>query len=289
MSGLIVQQLVNGLALGGTYALVALGLTLVFGVLLVPNFAHGDLFMLGGFVSWSLTAAGLNFWAALPLAMAAAGLAGVALDRVAFRPLAGASGLTLMIAALGASIILQQGATLLWGTEPRTTPRPIPGVQRTGLFIITNHQIVLLATLGLVWAGLRLLLQRTRLGLAIRAMAQNREAALLMGIRLERVRAATFFIGAAVGGLAGALLGASFPIHPDMGVEPVLKAFVVLVLGGVGSLPGAVLGGLFLGVMEVMVAGFVSSELKNLGAFLILVLALILRPHGLFGRAEVER
>ena len=166
---------------------------------------------------------------------------------------------------------------------------PLPGVIRTGMFSITYYQIVLFVALMGIWGGLWLTLHRSRLGLAIRAVSQLRDAAQLMGINLDRVRIATFLIGAGIGGLSGALLGAMYPIYPSVGVNPILKAFVVLVLGGIGNLWGAVLGGLVLGVVEVMVAGYVSSELQDAGSFLILVLVLLVRPQGLLGRAQVER
>ncbi|ODM41387.1 branched-chain amino acid ABC transporter permease [Cereibacter johrii] len=289
MIDLFVQQLVNGLALGSTYALVALGLTLIFGVLLIPNFAHGEFYMLGAFLTYAMVLAGMNFWLAMALAVGAVILLGCLVDRLAFKPVEQAPPLSMMISALAASIILQQSAMLIWGGEARTIPAPVTGVLRTPFFIVTWMQLIVMASLLLAAAGVWLVLNRLRLGLAIRAVAQNRDAALLMGISMFQVRLATFAIGAALGAIAGALLGATFPIYPTMGVNPVLKAFVVLVLGGIGSLPGAVFGGLFLGVVEVMVAGYISSELSDIGAFAILVAVLLLRPQGFFGQAQVER
>lgn len=289
MFELLPQHLINGLALGSTYALVAMGLTLVFGVLLIPNFAHGELYMLGGFLSYSLVAVGINFWVAIMIAAAITAVLGVVLDFVVFKPMDKAPGLSLMIAALAASMILQQFAVFIWGTEPRTTPNPVTGVIRTPFFTMTYYQIVIMVTLVLVWSGLWLILNRSKIGSAIRAVAQNEDAARLMGINMTQVRIVTFAIGAAIGGLAGALLGATFPIDPSVGVLPVLKAFVVLVLGGIGSLPGAVVGGILLGLVEVMIAGYVSSTLQDTGAFLILVIFLLLRPQGLFGKAPIER
>ncbi|ULB12563.1 branched-chain amino acid ABC transporter permease (plasmid) [Cereibacter azotoformans] len=289
MIDLFVQQLVNGLALGSTYALVALGLTLIFGVLLIPNFAHGEFYMLGAFLTYAMVLAGMNFWLAMALAVGAVILLGCVVDRLAFKPVEQAPPLSMMISALASSIILQQSAMLIWGGEARTIPAPVTGVLRTPFFIVTWMQLIVMASLLLAAAGVWLVLNRSRLGLAIRAVAQNRDAALLMGISMFQVRLATFAIGAALGAIAGALLGATFPIYPTMGVNPVLKAFVVLVLGGIGSLPGAVFGGLFLGVVEVMVAGYISSELSDIGAFAILVAVLLLRPQGFFGQAQVER
>jgi branched-chain amino acid transport system permease protein len=286
---ILVQQIVNGLAVGSIYALIALGLTLIFGVLLIPNFAQGELYMLGGLVTYTLVAAGLSFWLALPVAALVAGAVGIAMDRLAFRPLRDPTGLATMIAAFAASIIIQQLATFIWGTEPRTTPPPISGAVRTPLMTLTYVQLMIIAALLLIWAALWLILNRTQLGLAIRAVAQNQRAAILMGLDLSRVRTATFFIGAATGGLAGGLLSANAPMYPTVGSDPVLKAFVVLVLGGIGNVWGAVAGGLLLGISEILIAGYVSSELQDLGAFLILILVLLVRPHGLLGRAEVER
>lgn len=289
MLDLLPQHLVNGLALGSTYALVAMGLTLVFGVLLIPNFAHGELYMFGGFISYTLVALGLNFWLAIVAAALVTGVIGILLDLVVFKPMDKAPGLSLMIAALGASMVMQQVASFIWSTEPRTTPNPLPGGFRTQFFAITYYQIVIMVTLVLVWAGLTLVLNRSKIGSAIRAVAQNEDAAKLMGINMSQVRITTFVIGAVIGGLAGALLGATFPIYPSVGVLPVLKAFVVLVLGGIGSLPGAIAGGILLGVIEVLIAGYISSTLQDTGAFLILVVFLLLRPQGLFGKAPIER
>lgn len=289
MSLVAIQQVVNGLALGSTYALVALGLALVFGVLLVPNFAHGELYMAAGVFTYGLTAMGLNFWLALLVATGLVGMLGILLDRAVFRPLQHATGLSMMIAGFAASIILQQVVTLVWGTESRTIPRPIDGMLRTGWFIVSRYQLVLFGTLVLVCTALWLILHRSRLGLAIRAVAQNRPAAELMGIDLGRVRTMTFFVSAAVAGLAGAMLGASSPIYPTVGFNPMLKAFIVLVVGGIGNLWGAIIGAFALGVVEVMVAAYVSSEMQDIGAFTVLVLVLLVKPNGLLGRAEVER
>ncbi|MGU3497144.1 branched-chain amino acid ABC transporter permease [Xanthobacteraceae bacterium A53D] len=289
MLELLPQQLINGLALGSTYALVALGLTLIFGVLLIPNFAHGEFYMIGAFVTYALVAVGADFWLAMAASVALVMLLGCVVDRLVFRPIENAPGLSLMISALAASIILQQVATIIWGTEARTIPPPLTGVIRTPFFAVTQLQLLVMASLVIAFAAVWLVLNRSRLGLAIRATAQNRDAALLMGISMTQVRFATFAMGAALGAIAGALLGATFPIYPAMGVNPVLKAFVVLVLGGIGSLWGAVLGGLVLGISEILVAGYISSQLSDIGTFAILVLVLLLRPQGLFGRAQVER
>ena len=289
MLAVLPQQIVNGLSLGSSYALVALGLALVFGVLRIPNFPHGELYMLGASFTYVLVALGVNFWLAVPAAGVAVVIVGIVLDQVAYRRIDTGGNLGLMIAALAASTVLQQTATIVWGAEPHTTRQPLDAVYRTPYFSIGAYQLVILAATAasclLVW----LVLHRSRLGLAIRAMAQNRPAALLMGIELGRVRVATFAIGSLIGGVAGALLGAMFPIYPTMGLNPVLKAFIVLVIGGVGSLLGAIAGGMLLGVLEVLVAGYVSSQLQDIGTFTILVLMLIFRPNGLFGRAEVVR
>ncbi|SEQ23617.1 amino acid/amide ABC transporter membrane protein 1, HAAT family [Faunimonas pinastri] len=289
MIELLPQQLVNGLALGSSYALIALGLTLVFGVLQIPNFPHGELYMLGASFTYVLVGYGVNFWLAVPIASLGVVLVGILLDQVGYRRIDRGGNLSLMIAALAMSTVLQQVATLLWGAEPHTTRTPFTGILRTPYFSIGIYQIVIFAAALLCWLFVWLVLHRSRLGLAIRAMAQNRTAALLMGIELTWVRIATFAIGALIGGIAGSLLGAAFPIYPTMGLNPVLKAFVILVIGGVGNLWGAIVGGFLLGILEILVAGYISSQLQDIGTFAILVVVLIIRPNGLFGRAEVLR
>ncbi len=289
MLDILFQQIANGLALGSTYALVALGLTLIFGVLLIPNFAHGEFFMLGAFATYSLILAGVNFWLAIVLAVVLVALLGPILDRLVFMPLNNAPSLNLMIAALAASIVLQQVAVVIWGNEPRSFVSPLSGVLRTDHFSITYLQLLIIAAMLVCWCAVWVVLHHSRLGLAVRAVAQNRDAAALMGISMTQVRVVVFVIGAGLGAIAGALLGATYPIYPTMGANPVLKAFVVLVLGGVGSLPGAVLGGLVLGIVEVMVAGYISGELQDIGAFAILVVILLLRPQGLFGEVLARK
>ncbi len=286
---IFLQQVVNGLVLGSTYSLVALGLTLVFGVLLIPNFAHGEFYMLGGLFTYQFVAMGLNFWMAVAAAAAIVIVIGLLLDALVYRPLATSSGLTLMIAALACAIILQQAAAIGWGSEPRTTPPPFRGTLTLAGASISYYQLLFIGFMLAAWAGLTLMMRYSRLGLAIRAVSQNSDAARLMGIELSHVRYATFAIGAALGALAGGLLSATVPVYPEMGINPVLKAFVILVIGGIGNLWGAIAGGLFLGMIEVMVAGYGSSEYQDVGAFLILIAVLLVRPHGLFGRAEIER
>jgi branched-chain amino acid transport system permease protein len=289
MLAMLPQQIVNGLSLGSSYALVALGLTLVFGVLRIPNFPHGELYMLGASFTYVLVGLGVEFWIAAALSAVAVAVVGIVLDQVAYRRIDLGGNLSLMISALAASTLLQQIATIIWGAEPHTTRVPIDYVFRMPFFSIGAYQLVILAATIACWAFVWLVLHRSRLGLAIRAMAQNRMAATLMGIELIWVRIATFAIGALIGGIAGALLGAVFPIYPTMGLNPVLKAFVVLVIGGVGNLWGAIVGGFLLGILEILVTGYVSSQLQDIGTFAVLVLVLVFRPNGLFGRAEVVR
>lgn len=275
--------------LGSTYSLVALGLTLVFGVLLIPNFAHGEFYMLGALFTYQLTIAGFSFWAALPVAAVAVIVIGLLLDQFVFKPLALKSGLTMMIAALASAIILQQAAALVFGHEPRTTGIPVPGSLSIGGASISYYQLLLIGFMLCAWGAITVMLDYSRMGRAIRAVAQNKDAAQLMGISLPQVRLVTFAIGAGLGAMAGGLLGASFPVYPEMGTNPVLKAFVILVIGGIGNIWGAIAGGLFLGITEVMIAGYYSSEYQDIGAFLILIVVLLFRPNGMFGSAEIER
>lgn len=289
MLDLLPQQLVNGLVLGSSYALIALGLTLVFGVLQIPNFPHGELYMLGASFTYVLVSYGVNFWLAVPIASVAVVVVGILLDQVGYRRIDSGGNLSLMISALAMSTVLQQTATLIWGAEPHTTASPMTGILRTPYFSVGYFQILIFAATIACWLFVWVVLHRSRLGLAIRAMSQNKMAAQLMGIDLIWIRIATFAIGALIGGFAGSLLGASFPIYPTMGLNPVLKAFVILVIGGVGNLWGAIVGGFVLGILEILVSAYISSQLQDIGTFAVLVIVLIIRPNGLFGRAEVLR
>jgi branched-chain amino acid transport system permease protein len=304
---ILLQQVLNGLILGSLYALVALGYTMVYGILELINFAHGEIVMLGALVSVTvlaaLTGAGVPVVLALPLALAAAVAVcvstGVLVERVAYRPLRNAPRLAPLITAIGVSIVLQNLAMIIWGRQYLSFP-PVLDIQIFELHgaTVTNVQILIVAVAGVTMAGLLLLVQRTRLGRAMRATAQNREVAGLMGVDVNRVIAATFAVGSALAAVAGLLIAAYYGIaHYNMGFMLGLKAFSAAVLGGIGNIPGALLGGLLLGVIEslgagyigVLTGGFLGSHYQDIFAFFILILVLIFRPSGLLGERVADR
>ncbi len=283
------QQLINGLTTGSVYALIALGYTMIYGILGLINFAQGEIYMCGAFVAVLLLASGVNFYLAFALGMAAAALLGVVLERVAFRPLRGCHPLVPLISAIGASIFLQSLALLLFG--PNDRPFPIQftfsSIKIAGLPVSTL-QITILAV-ALAFMGLLIIFVRyTTYGKAIMACALDRDTARLMGINVDRMVSLTFLVGSALSGAAGIMMAIYYnATYPRMGLLPGLKAFSAAILGGVGNIPGAILGGLLLGVGESLGAAYISSGFKDAIAFAILILVLLLRPQGILqGRGD---
>jgi branched-chain amino acid transport system permease protein len=278
------QQLLNGLTTGSAYALIALGYTMIYGILGLINFAQGEIYMCGAFVTVLLLATGqVNFYVAFLAGMAAAAFLGVVLERVAFRPLRGAHPLVPLISAIGASIFLQSLALLLFG--PNNRPFPIPFEFRTvtvgGMPLSTLQGAILLSALGFM-ALLVVFVRYTKYGKAIQACALDRDTARLMGINVDRMVALTFLIGSALSGAAGIMMAIYYnATYPRMGLLPGLKAFSAAILGGVGNIPGAILGGLLLGVAESLGAGYISSGYKDAIAFIILIVVLLIRPQGI--------
>ena len=288
MTAVFLQQVVNGVTIGVVYALIAIGLTLVFGILGVINFAHGDFYMIGAFLTYTLTVRlGLEYFLALALTIAGGAAVGLLAERLAVRPLKGRHMFTVVLSTLGLSIFLENGALLVWGPDPReielawgSRPLLIGGV------VITFLRVAVLGTAAALIVALTWFIRRTTWGMAMRAVATNRDAAALMGIPVDRVYAITFAVGSALAGVAGGLLGAMFTIEPTMGEWAVVKAFSVVIMGGMGHVPGAVLGGIILGVAESLGAGFLpgGTSYKDGIGYAILILVLLYRPHGLFGR-----
>jgi branched-chain amino acid transport system permease protein len=282
------QQVVNGVTIGVVYALIAVGLTLVFGILGVINFAHGEFYMLGAFLTYSLTIGlGLDYFVALALTIVGSTAAGWLAERLTVRPLKGRHMFTVVLSTLGLSIFLQNGALLVWGPDPREIElawggRPVV----LGGVVITFLRLAVLAVGAALIIALTWFIRRTRWGMAMRAVAGNRDAAALMGIPVDRVYAITFAVGSGIAGVAGGLLGAMFTIEPTMGEWAVVKAFCVVVMGGMGNLPGAVLGGIILGVAESLGAGFLpgGASYKDGIGYAILIVVLLYSPQGLFGR-----
>jgi len=293
------QQLVNGLTLGAVYALIALGYSMVYGILQLLNFAHGDVYMIGAFVGWGVFAllapgaallvpAWLVILLMLLAAMLACGLLGVAIEWFAYRPLRTAPRIAPLISALGVSFFLENAVLLVMSARYRT--------YRTGMLIpsswnvtflgatVSFTRILVIAVAGLLMLALHYLVQCTRLGKAMRATAQDREAAAMMGVDVDQVIVFTFFIGSALGGAAGVLVGVLFTqIYHFMGFTAGLKGFTAAVLGGIGNIPGAMLGGLVLGLVESLGSGFISPRYKDGIAFVVLILLLLVRSRGLLG------
>jgi branched-chain amino acid transport system permease protein len=303
--GFFFQELVNGLTTGALYALVALGFSMVYGVLKLLNFAHGDLYMVGAYVGffviqWFGGPSALNIPVPLLLVIMfvlAAGLVGglgVAIERFAYRPLRDAPRIAPLITAIGISFFLENAALLLFGAQFRLYNTADFISLSSGITIgsvtIDSVQIMVLV-LGLVLTvGLRELVNRTKLGKQMRAVAADREAAEMMGVNVNFTIAATFFLGSALAGVAGVMGGLLFnQVTPTIGFIVGLKAFTAAVVGGIGSLPGAMLGGLLIGVAESMITGYVSSTYTNLFVFALLIVVMLVRPSGLLGRAQLQK
>jgi branched-chain amino acid transport system permease protein len=293
----LLEQVLNGLTLGAIYALIALGYTMVYGILLMVNFAHSEVFMLGAVFGW--LALGLVPGGAGPLALVAAfacgilgaGLLGVLLDRAAYAPLRKSPRLTPLISAIGASLFLQN-LVFLWKDSQLSFPRLLDIAHfRVGAVEVNSLQIFIIGVSLALMAVLTVFFRRTRLGKAMRAVSQDQETSELMGIPVDRIIAMTFLIGGALGGAAGVLNGMYYgSIKYNMGFLPGIKAFTAAVLGGIGSIPGAVLGGFLLGLLESLGAAFLpESEWKDVFAFAVLIVVLIFRPSGILGENVSEK
>ncbi len=299
MLTIIAQQLINALQLGSAYALLAVGYTMVYGVLKLINFAHADVFMIGAYVGFfifnflGLASGVVAFIVCLVFAMLGAAVLAVFIERVAYRPLRTAPRLSAMITAIGVSLVLENGsrAVPFIGPDFRRYPEIIPSTtfQVSGVYF-TSTLVVILLTSVILMAVLSFVVGRTMIGKAMRASSYDKEAALLMGIDINRVIAFTFALGAAEAGAAGVMWALAYPvIDPYLGLMPGIKAFVAAVLGGIGSVPGALVGGFILGGVETLTAAFLPSMYRDALAFTVLAVVLIFRPTGLFGVGVLEK
>jgi len=294
------QQLVNGVTWGSVYALIALGYTMVYGILRLINFAHGDVYMLGAFFAL-YAARGLHAaqnpdpgraLVVLAVAMAGCGAVGYLIERFAYKPVRRSSRLAALITAIGVSLLLENGGILLFGPDPKFFPQIISprNLRLTEGVTISNQQIIILVVSLVLMVGLRMIVMHTRVGKAMRAVSHNHTAAALMGISVDRIISFTFVLGSVLAAAAGVLVALQNPkIEPLMGIMPGLKAFVAAVLGGIGNIPGAVLGGLVMGIAEVMVVGYLSPTYRDAIAFVLLILILLVRPAGILGKATAEK
>jgi branched-chain amino acid transport system permease protein len=288
------QQLINGLQLGFVYALIALGYTMVYGIVRLINFAHGDVFMIGAYIGFfAIGSFHLPFPLSLAFAMAGCAVLGMVIERVAYKPLRSAPKIAALITAMGVSLFLEYFTSLNFVFGPNYLAYPVPFrviVYQIGGISISTIQIIVFATAVLLVIILQYIVQKTKIGMAMRAVSYDKDTASLMGINVNMVISLTFGIGSALAGAGGVLFGIAYPqINPFMGIMPGLKSFVAAVLGGIGSIPGALLGGLIMGVVETMSSAFISSTMRDAIAFSILILVLLFKPTGLLGKKGSEK
>jgi len=287
-----IQQLVNGVSLGSIYALIALGYTMVYGIIKLINFAHGDVFMIGAFIGfYAIAKWELGFFPALLLAMAVCAIFGVLIERIAYKRLRNATRIAALITAIGVSLLIEYTTIFFRGAQPAAYPEvfknrtfDVFGVQ------ISSTSILILSVAIVLMILLQFIVHKTKIGKAMRAVSHDADAARLMGINVDNTISATFAIGSALAGAAGVIFGVYYTkIDPLMGVIPGVKAFIAAVLGGIGIIPGAMVGGMLLGVVESMVSALGFSLWRDAAAFVILILILIFRPSGIFGKNAREK
>ncbi|MBL0918557.1 MAG: branched-chain amino acid ABC transporter permease [Hydrogenophaga sp.] len=284
----LIQTLLDGLMVGGLYATVAVGVTLVFGIMGILNFAHGQMVMLGAYTAYFVVSAGLGFWSALLIGMVAMGALGLLLERLVFR-FTLTDHMTGLTASLGLIMVIEHLAAAAFTPDPRNFEPPFPGsFEIAGLTLSSQRMLVLVLVVVLV-AACYLFLQKTRIGKAIRAMGQNRTGAALVGIQTAQVTAVVFVLGSAMAGAAGVLYGSLFAITPYMAAAPLMKGFILTVLGGLGSVPGAVVAGFMLGVAESLGSRYLSAAFRDGYGFILLIVALLYFPTGLFGQRGKTR
>lgn len=288
----LIQQIINGVSLGSIYALIALGYTMVYGIIKLINFAHGDIYMVGAYVSFfAVTMANMSIVPSLIVSMIVTALLGMLVERLAYAPLRHAPRISVLITAIGMSFLLEYGSMYFVSPTPRTFPEVVGNLAyNIGGFVINGQQLLIFAITTILMIILTYVVQRTKVGRAMRAVSFDTETAQLMGINADRIINLTFGIGSALAAAGGVLVGVYYnSIDPLMGIMPGLKAFVAAVFGGIGSIPGAMAGGILLGVIEAMVSGFISSTFRDAAAFAILIFVLLFRPSGIFGKAVREK
>jgi branched-chain amino acid transport system permease protein len=290
-SMIFLQYVINGLIVGGAYALIGLGLTMIMGIMNVVNFAHGEMYMLGAYFLFSyFTKVGFNFFLSMGMAIGSVMIIGFVIEKSILKPLRGRTIETVMLSMIGLSIFMQNIAMILWSPVPESikSPFPMDAFLVGPLYFLPQRLMVICLALLLVLLT-HLLLKKTKVGKAMRATFQDLEAASLMGIRIDRIYSFTFVVGAGLAAAAGTLLGPIFTVHPYIGNLANTKAFAIVIIGGLGSFAGAVVAGLMLGVFESLGAGYISSGYQDAIGFILLIIILIFRPTGLFGKIGQKR
>ena len=290
---IFLDHLINGLSLGSIYAIIALGYTMVYGIAKMLNFAHGDVIMVGAYIAFC----GLQYWGfppvlAILVAMVACTILGITIEGLAYRPLRQAASLAVLITAIGVSYLLQNIALMIWGANPESFPTTfINGSSiRLGQLNISSATVITILANVVIMVGLTLFTTKTKVGKAMRCVSEDRGAAQLMGINVNRTISLTFAIGSALAAIAGILLCSSYPIlQPTTGSMPGIKAFTAAVFGGIGSIPGAMLGGILLGVIEIFGKAYISTELGDAIVFAVLIIVLLVKPAGLLGKPMREK
>jgi branched-chain amino acid transport system permease protein len=286
------QQLINGISLGSIYALIALGYTMVYGIIKLINFAHGDIYMLGAYIGFVFaTKTGMGFIPTLIVAMITCSIIGVVIEMIAYKPLRNATRITALITAIGVSYFIEASTQKVMGTNPRAFPNLLPkGNLNISGVVITYQQIFILVVTVLLMIGLQFVVTKTKIGRAMRAVSVDTDAARLMGVNVDQTISFTFALGSALAGAAGVLVGIYYnSINPLMGLVPGVKAFIAAVFGGIGIIPGAMLGGILIGVTEALVSGYGSSLYKDAVVYVILIIILVVKPAGLLGKNVREK
>ena len=290
----ILQYLINGISIGSVYAIIALGYTMVYGIAKMLNFAHGDIIMVGAYISFCVTSyLGLPAWVSVVAAVAVCTVLGIVIEGLAYKPLRGTPSLAVLITAIGVSYFLQNAAQLIWSSSPKNftsvvTMKPIS--LAGGKIVITGEVLLTVAACILVMVCLTLFTSKTRTGKAMRAVSEDRDAAQLMGINVNQTISTTFAIGSALAAIAGVLLCSTVPtLQPTTGSMPGIRAFTAAVFGGIGSIPGAMLGGILLGIIETFSKAYLSTQFSDAIVFSVLIIILLVKPAGLLGKQIQEK